>query len=85
MQEALPRRADNTAGEFSRRRVGDGDVNLADVYQRSRGWVHNPKQEEVWRVRVDRLLVRVLGVHDDGGCHGGHDLLWPVLLRPSPT
>ena len=70
-------RADKTAGRSSiRRRVGDGDVNLADVWPTITGWVQNTKQEEGWRVRVappgnmrvaplklDRPIVRVLEVH----------------------
>ena len=48
VQEALPRaRADNTAGESSIRRwVGDGDVNLADVWPTITRVGADPKQEE---------------------------------------
>ena len=57
MQEALPRRVLTTrAGRSSiRRRVGDGDVNLADALQTITRVVRDdqsPKPEEGWRVRV---------------------------------
>ena len=46
-------RADNTAGRSSiRRTVGDGTVNLADVWPTITRGVQNPKQEEGWRVQV---------------------------------
>ena len=48
-------RADNTAGRSSiRRQVGDGDVNLADVWSTIArvGARAEPEPEEGWRVRV---------------------------------
>ena len=74
-------RADNSGGESSiRRRVGDGDVNLADVWptitrvgaepEAGRGWrvrVAPPGRVRVVPLKLDRPIVRVLGVHDDGG------------------
>ena len=49
-------RADNTAGRSSiRRQVGDGDVNLADVWStiaRVGARRAEPEPEEGWRVRV---------------------------------
>ena len=70
-------RVDTTARISSiRRQDGDGDVNLADVWPtitRVGARRAEPEQEEGWRVRVaprgnlDRPIVRVLGVHYDGG------------------
>ena len=54
---------------------GDGDLNLADVWPTITRVGAEPEAGKVRRVweaqlKLDRLIVRVLGVHDDEECHG---------------
>ena len=52
-----------------RRRVGDGDVNLADVWRAAPTGgvrVDSPGRVRVATMELDRPIVRVLAVHDDG-------------------